>query len=88
MQHNLLVVRELEDIETTNNVTRLLKKVRGVSHHMDHNTSIYDAIDKTKMNYYKYRQGDHESNAKYLKNFKDTVEVIEHPGHHKCGLNG
>jgi len=32
------------------------------------------------MKYYKYRQGDHENNAKHSKNFKDIVEVIEHPG--------
>ena len=80
MKNRLLEVREFENIETAGDVTRLLKEVRGVSHQMEKNTSIYDTIDKAKIKYYKYRHGDHESNAKHLKNFKDIVEVIEHPG--------
>ena len=45
----------------------LLKEVRGLSHQMENNTSIYDAIDKAKIKYYEYRQGDREINAKHLK---------------------
>ena len=67
MHNKLLAVREFEDIETVSNVTRLLMEVRGVSHHMNNNTSIYDTTDEAKMKYYKYRQGDHESSAKKLK---------------------
>jgi len=67
MQNNLLAVKEFEDIETTGNVTRLLKEVRGVSHQMENNASIYDAINEAKMKYYEYRQGDHDNNAKSSK---------------------
>ena len=47
---------------------------------MESNTFIYDAIDEAKARYYDYSQGDDESNEKHLKNFKDIVEVIDHPG--------
>ena len=79
MQNKLLAVTDFDNIETTRNMTRLLKEVRNVSHQMENSTSIYDALDKAKMRYYEYRQGEHESNATHLKNFKDIVEVIEHP---------
>lgn len=46
---------------------------------MESKNSIYDAIDEAKVRYYEYSQGDDESNAKNLNNFKDTVLVIEHP---------
>ena len=47
---------------------------------MEENTSIYDALDQAKKNYYTYKQGEDESNAQHLINFKNLVGIVEHYG--------
>ena len=67
-------------MENDGDVTNLLKEIRGISHQLEANTSVYDSLDKAKRLYYAYRQGEDETNDKHLKNFKNLVEVIKHFG--------
>ena len=39
---------------------------------------MYDSLDEAKRLYYAYKQGEEESNASHLKNFKNMIAVIEH----------
>ena len=43
-------------------------------------TSIYEALDKAKKNYYLYYQGPKTSNSQHVKNLQNMVEVIEYHG--------
>ena len=55
IQNKLIVVEHFEDdIKVNGDVTKLLKEMRGVSHQMESNTSVYDAVDKAKIRYYEY----------------------------------
>ena len=67
-------------METSRDVTSLCKEIRQVSLEIETNTSVYNSMDEAKVIYYTYKQEVHESNAKYYKNFKSTVEAIEHLG--------
>ena len=52
MWNKLLVVKEFDtDIEVPRDVTKLLNEIQGISHQMESNTSVYDAIDQTKVKY-------------------------------------
>jgi hypothetical protein len=80
MQNKLKAVPNIQTLENEGNVTTLLKEIRGISHQLESNTSIYDSLDEAKRRFYAYRQGEDDSNAQHLQNFKTTVEVIEHFG--------
>jgi hypothetical protein len=80
MQNKLRAIAHFQTIENDGNVTELLKEIRGVSHQLEANTSVYDSLHEAKRKFYTYRQGDNESNAKHLQNYKSIVEVIEHFG--------
>ena len=67
-------------MQKAGDVTTLLKDIRGISHQLETNTSVYNALDEAKRRYYTYCQGDDETNAKHLSNFKSIVQVIEHFG--------
>ena len=51
MQKKLIAFKNYEKIETDGDVTGLLKEIRGVSHQLESNTSIYDIIDEAKARY-------------------------------------
>ena len=80
MQNKLKAVANFQDTENAGDVTTLLKDIRGISHQLETNTSVYDSLDEAKRLYYAYKQGEDETNDKHLKNFKNLVEVIEHFG--------
>ena len=61
-------------------MTALLKEIRRVSLQIKMNTSAYNAMDEAKGIYYMYKQESNESNEKHLRNFKSTVNAIEHLG--------
>ena len=78
--HAKFAVENVEDnIEVNGDVTKLLKEIHRASHQMKNNTSIYDDIDKAKIKYYEYSQGEDESNVAHLIFFKNIVNIIEHP---------
>jgi hypothetical protein len=80
MRNKLCAVQNFQKIETDGDVTALFKEIRGISHQLESNTSVYDSLDEAKRRFYLYKQGDEEPNAKHLQNFKTMVEVIEHFG--------
>ena len=55
MQDKITMMKEFLEVETTGNVTRLLKEVKIVMLQIDTNTSAYDALDEAINAYYKYK---------------------------------
>ena len=51
----ITMMKEFLEVETTGNVTRLLKEVKIVMLQIDTNTSAYDALDEAINAYYKYK---------------------------------
>jgi hypothetical protein len=80
MCNKVRAVKDFRDIENKGDVTRLLLEIRGVSHQLEANMSVYNSLDEAKKKFYAYKQGDDNSNAKHLQNFKSIVDVIEHFG--------
>ena len=80
MQNKLKAIKDFQEMENDGNVTKLLKDIRGISHQLETNTSVYDSLDEAKRLYYAYKQGEDETNDKHLKNYKNLIEVIEHFG--------
>ena len=80
MRNKLIGMDKYEKVKESCDVATLLKEIRRISNRMEENTSIYDALDQAKQNYYKYEQPDDESNARHLINFKNIVGIVEHYG--------
>jgi len=43
-------------------------------------TSLYDSLDEANADFYTYNQGEFDSPAQHLKNFKNLIAVVEHYG--------
>ena len=71
---------EYEGIKERTDVSRLLKLIKTVVYQFETHTSVYEALDETKKNYYLYYQGPKTSNTQHVKNLQDMVEVIEYHG--------
>ena len=67
-------------MEKGGDTTNLINVIRRVNLQIETNTSVYEALDKAKAIYYTYRQGDEESSAKQLSNFKSIIETVKHLG--------
>jgi hypothetical protein len=78
MQNKLKALKHFQDMENKGDVTTPLKEIRGISHQLESNTSVYDSLDEAKRRFYAYKQSEEDSNAQHLQNFKTTMEVIEH----------
>ena len=63
-------------MEKGGEATNLLKDIRRASLQIKTNTSVYDALGEAKVMYYSYRQGEEESNAKHLHNFKIIIDAL------------
>ena len=71
---------EYEGIKENSDVSGLLKLIKTVLYQFETHTSIYEALDEAKKNYYLYYQGPKTSNTQHVKNLQDMVEVIEYHG--------
>ena len=69
-----------EKIKEKGDATSLLKEIRSVMLQIETNTSIYDATDKAKSIIYTYKQEEHESNAKHVKNLSSIIEAVSYIG--------
>ena len=58
----------------------MLKQIKGIMHQFDSHTSIYEALDEAKKNYYLYYQSPQTSNAQHVNNLQDMVDIIEYHG--------
>ena len=68
------------DIKSKSDVAKLLQEIKGIMHQFDTHINIYEAIDEAHRRFSNYRQQPDESNATYLKKFKNNLEVLEHYG--------
>ena len=71
---------EFKDIRENKDVGGLLKQIKAVVHQFETHTSIYEALDEAKKNYYHYYQGPRTSNTQHVKNLQDMVDIIEYHG--------
>ena len=71
---------EYKDIKEKKDVAGLLKLVKTVVYQFESHTSIYEALDEAKKNYYHYYQGPRTSNTQHAKDLQDIIEVIEYHG--------
>ena len=71
---------EFKDIRENKDVAQLLKQIKGIVHQFETHTSIYEALDEAKKNYYHYYQGPRTSNTQHVKNLQDMVDIIEYHG--------
>ena len=71
---------EYEGIKENSDVSGLLKLIKTVVYQFETHTSIYEALDEAKKNYYLYYQGPKTSNTQHVKNLQDMVEVIKYHG--------
>ena len=61
-------------------VVELLKQIKAIMHQFESHTSIYEALDKAKRNFYLYYQSPLTSNVQHVKNLQDMVDIIKYHG--------
>ena len=61
-------------------VAELLKQIKAIMHQFESHTSIYEALDEAKRNFYLYYQSPLTSNVQHVKNLQDMVDIIEYHG--------
>ena len=71
---------DFKDIKEKKYIGGLLKQIKAVVHQFEIHTSIYEALDEAKKNYYHYYQGPRTSNTQHVKNLQDMVDIIEYHG--------
>ena len=71
---------EFKNIKENKDIAGLLKQIKGVVHQFETHTSIYEALDEAKKNYYLYFQGPKTSNTQHVKNLQGMVDIIEYHG--------
>ena len=71
---------EFKDIKENKDIAGLLKQIKALVHQFEPHTSIYEALDEAKKNYYHYYQGPKTSNTEHVKNLQDMVDIIEYHG--------
>ena len=65
MQNKITVSKNFKAMESSGDVTSLLKEIRQISLEIETNTSLYDAMDEAKVIYYTYKQEVNKTNAKH-----------------------
>ena len=79
LTHNRLLAKEdYEDIHMDRNISALLKAIRAISCQVETNISIYDAVDDSKRRYYSIYQGEEETNATYLNDYRVVIYTLEY----------
>ena len=80
LQNKLKANKLYDQFNSTSDVVTLLKEIKLLSNKIEENTSMYDALHEAKSKFYKYQQGDNESLADHMRNFKDLCSSIEYHG--------
>ena len=62
------------------NAAALLTEIRRLSNELEENVSLYDSLYQAKRKYFSYRQGEDETNAQHLINFRNLVAIAEYYG--------
>ena len=80
LQNKLKANPKYDDFNNSSDVVTLLKEVKLLSNKIEENASAYDALHKAKTKLYRYQQGDNESLADHMRNFKDLCNSVEYHG--------
>ena len=78
MQNRLLAQEIYEDIQKNTNISALLKAIRAISCQVETNILMYDDVDESKRRFYKIYQGEAETNATFLNNYKAVTDTLEY----------
>ena len=80
MKHRITASEDYDQKEEDCDVAWLLREIRQVSNEMGTNVSVYYAQHEAIKRFYAYYQGEEDSIATHLKNFKTLIAVVEHYG--------
>ena len=78
MQNRIIAHKDYEAIRDDGNVAELLKLIRTISTQVETNVSIYDTIDEAKRRYYRMYQGEEDTNATYLNDYRAAIDTLDH----------
>ena len=80
MQAQLKSLNEYNDIHKNDNCLALLQSIRAISMKFESHDYLYKAMYVATKKFYNYRQGQYETEAEYMANFKDLIEAIIYYG--------
>ena len=78
MQNRLIAQKDFETVRDNGDVASLLKYIRAISSQVETNVSIYDAVDESKRRYYRMYQGEEDTNATFLNDYRSVIDTMEH----------
>ena len=58
----------------------LLTEIKALSNQLEENISSYDALHETKTKFFQYQQGEDETLADHMRNFKALCSTIDYHG--------
>ena len=62
------------------NVVSLLKEIKTLSNQLEENISSYDALHQAKAKFFQYQQGEDETLADHMHNFKALCSTMDYHG--------
>ena len=81
MQNRLIANnKDYKRMRVEGDVASLLKTIRVITSQFETNILLYDAVDEVKRKYYRLVQGESDTNATFLKDYKAAIETVEHYG--------
>ena len=80
MQTRLKGSEEYDDRDKKKDSLWLLKEIRNISYKFEAQDYVYRSLHNAKKQFHKYEQKRNETNAEYLNNFKNIIDVIHHYG--------
>ena len=80
LQNKLKANPKYDDFNNSSDVVMLLKEIKLLSNKIEENASSYDALHEAKTKLYRYQQGDNDSLADHMRNFKDLCNSVEYHG--------
>ena len=80
LQNKLKLSSNYTEFDNNSDVAALLREIKNLCSKIEENTSVYDALHESKLKFYKYQQGDDETLADHMRNFKDLMNSVEYHG--------
>ena len=80
MQAQLKSLPNYPSIHQTDDCLCLLQAIRAISMKFESHNYMYKAMYVATKKFYNYRQGQHETEAEYMANFKDLIDAIIYSG--------
>ena len=76
IQAQLKSLNKYNDMHKYDDCLALLQSIRAISMKFELHDYLYNAMYVATKKFYNYRQGQHETEAEYMVNFKDLVDAI------------